>query len=477
MIQKKTNLEESAQKYLKEASNRGEVLFEKWRKSVPGEGLENLYDYNPIKAKNVAVMLENQERHLQQYSETTISQNFQTRPENVLKIVRIGSANSNRGNIFTEIPLMTTDDAIYFLNLTYENTITGKDQTADEYMYEKAYQFSAGEVQYIDTVGTAGTTYSITVDNLPILPNKVFILLDGQLVGYDDGSLTITPQGTLLTSGSIDAYSTGVVSLIFASAIAATSTIRVITHFDAEESAMYTNYPKISINVSKERFNARLMPLGYSYSMMTATMFETTGLGNLEDDLLLAVGDEHAKAQDYRAVGIGMSIAKTNTAYSFNTDFASQGEISDKLHAQKISSFFSDMSGDIQNDIKRGVLNRIVAGSKAVTYFKKHDLWKDDLSQRRTGMYKAGTLSDIEVYQCPTLTGTLASNEGFATYANPEQPLDVGVAFGVLTQLTSKLAYPQFYVDANIGIVEDFKIINKKFARKFTLANLPSYTV
>jgi hypothetical protein len=58
------------------------------------------------------------------------------------------------------------------------------------------------------------------------------------------------------------------------------------------------------------------------------------------------------------------------------------------------------------------------------------------------------------------------------TYKNPEEGMDVGIAFGVLTELTASLAYPQFYVDGNIASVEDYLPLNTKFVRLLSIENL-----
>lgn len=472
---RKIKMEEEAKQYLTEKVRMAESALDKWSKNSIGVGLVDLYNENPEKARMTAMMLENQESHMKRLSETIISQTFQTRPENVLKVVRIGTANSKRGDIFTEVPLTTTDDAIYYINMTYENTIAGKQQTAADLLYEKAYFTSVGENQYKDTVGNGGAGYTITPDHVPIIPGKVLILLDGVLVAYDDGALGFTKVGAALTTGSINSYAAGVVSLTFAAIVPITSTIRVISHFDSENSNLYPYYPKVSLDITKQRFSARPMPLGYTYTLMTNLVLETTGLGGVEDHLLAAVGDEHAKAKDYRAIARAVQVAKGNTNYTFNANFAAEGEISDKLHAQKLLSCINDISGALYNDIKRGVINKVVAGSQVVTYMKKHDLWKDDLADVRTGVFKAGTLSDIEVFQCPADAALVPSNGALLTYKNPLQPLDIGLVFGVLTELTASLTYPQMYVDGNICVVEDNKLIQPKFMRYLTLTGLPTY--
>lgn len=476
------NLQESAKKYLEQRKMIGDKMFEKWSRTDIGSGLKNLFQENPNKARNVAMAVENTERHLKQLNETLISQSFQTTPENVLKIVRIGTANSHRGDIFTEVPLTTTDDALFFIDMTYENAVTGKPQSAGEKMYEKAYALSVGTAAKYSQALTATTQFTLTaVDQKPILPFKVHITLNGALIGYDDGAGNITRVGTILTATQTTwntvNYTTGVVKLEFSATRATTDTVEVIYEFDSEQSSLYGSYPKVSLTVAKKRFFATLQPLGYTYTTMTEILLGTTGLGNAEELLIGAVGDEHAKARDYKALALAARVARTNSTYQFDCDFAAAGEVSDKLHAQKTLSVINDIGGDIYNSIKRGQVNKIVAGSKAVTYLMKHDLWKNDDSANRTGVFHAGTLAGIDVYSCPADASMVLANEALLTYKNPNEGLDVGLAFGVLTEVTASLAYPQFYVDGNVGSVEDSMIINSSFIRKLSFANLPNYVV
>jgi hypothetical protein len=238
----------------------------------------------------------------------------------------------------------------------------------------------------------------------------------------------------------------------------------------------YDEYAKVDIGVSKKRFNARPMPLGYEWTDMAEITLGATGLGNVRDMLIRAVGDEHALRRDYKAVQMANRVSLKNPITTFNADFAAVGEVSDKSNAQRILSTISDISGDLYNDIKRGSINRIVAGTKAVTYLKKHDLWKTDNSQDRVGgTYYAGNIDDVSVYAIPsdTANGLLASNEMILTFKNPNEEGDVGLAFGVMTELAAELRYPTMVTSGNIATVEDALEINSKYVRKMVINNLP----
>lgn len=488
MVNKKDQLKEEANKVLERSENTNQMLVEKWSRTDIGRGdssspgnidLVRLADSNPSKAKLVARAMENQEKHMKRLSETVIQSTFSTTPENLLKVVKRGVANSNRSEMFTEVALDTTDDALYFIDMTHESTLTasGRQPTAGDKIFENAYEYTAGESAYVETTGSASTAVSLTADITPIKVNKVFVTLDDALVGYDDGDGTFTTVGSSLSSGTVT-YSTGAIALTFASAVAASSTVRAYYQWDSEDSDNYTYYPKVSLTISKKRFQARPMPLGYSYSSMAELVLETQMNESASDLLVNAVSAEHARSRDFKAIAYARNVAKSNSTYEFNTDFADAGEVSYKAHAQRVTSVIDRVGAQLHDSKLRGVVNKIVAGASAASYLRLHDLWVEDTSQPREGVYKAGMLGAMDVYVCPASPSTgqlLATNEMLLTYKNPLQPLDVSIAFGVLTELMAALNYPQFYVDGNVAMVEDKMLIERDFIKLLTLTNLETF--
>lgn len=457
--------------HFEERNAKADRLIREWSQTEEGTGLDDLYINGEKKtARNTAIALEMQERHLGKLSENIISQNFGVKPEHVLKVVRIGVANSNRGNIFLEYPLMTVDDAIYFIDMTYEQALRGT--TAGDKLYESKNQYYAGEAR-LDSIGTgngATTNFTGTLSVKPVIPYKVVLLVGGKYVGVDDGEGNIV--STLLTGTNTINYTTGAYDITFSTAPTSGDDISFETHWDSEDSTLYDQYGTVGISVSKKRFQARPMPLGYSFSQMAEVTLGTTGLGDAHDMLIGAVGDAHAQARDYKAVALAKRQALNNAITTFNTDFAAAGELSDKSHAQRVLSVIDDIGGDIYDDINRGKVNRAIAGSRATTYFKKHDLWEKDDSQPRSGVYYAGKLDDIEVYTCPADSNLIANNEVILTYMNPQEGMDLSIVFGVLTELAAELRYPQMYTEGNLATVEDKMVINSKFLRILRLAGI-----
>lgn len=463
---------------------KGDRLVEKWAhfdvaKTNDGKFvLDTLKESNPWKARNIAMGAEMQEAYMKEFlTETVISTSFgqSVRPEHLMRVVVIGSANSNRGDIFTEFPISTTDDAIFYVNRNYESAVRGA--TAGQFIYESTNQYVAGET-YVGTVGTGnGVTLTFTSAALtpfPFIPFQTRILVNGTQVATDDGSGNLV-GATLNTSGTNTCtYATGIITITFSTgnAPANGASITAIFNWDSENSGNYSSIGSVSLSVTKKRFNARPVPLGYSFSALTSLLLGTTGLGDARDLLLSAVADEHAKSKDYRAIARARQIGLGNGLATFNADFAVAGEVSYKSWAQQILPFIRKQGAVIYDSIKRGQINKIVAGSTLSTYLQQHDLWKDDLSQSRMGLYKAGTLSDIDVFTCPADTGLVNTNDMIMTFKNPQEGLDITLVYGVLTEISAALDYPEFYTKGTIAAVEDCLAINSSFVRVAQVINI-----
>jgi hypothetical protein len=447
---------------------------EAWDKKKPDFGMAKLYNYDKAKARNTAIALTNQERYIERnpqfLRESIISTAFQFKPENVLKAVRIGVANSNRGRFATEYQLTSVNDAFYYIQSVYEQTLRGA--TAGQKAYEVVAPFYSGETvpATIDGAGAA-TSYTVTVSTpKPIVPFTVRVYVGGAVIGNDNGAnqLTFTGMNTGLTN-TVN-YTTGQFIMNFL--VAPNLPVTVQYNWNSEDATLFSQYGTMSIDISKHVFNARPMPLSYSISNMTELLLSTTGLGSGDDILMQFIGDQHAQAKDYRAVNVLKGIALTNGTDTFDTDNANFGEDNYQAHAQRLLTKIKAIGGLIYDDIKRGQINKIIAGSQAAAYITYHNKWVADDSQPKQGVYYAGKLEDIEVFVCPADPTLINNNQMILIYKNEQEGLDTAVVFGVLTELTASLQYPQFYKQGSIATVEDRITFNTKFVRLLELTNL-----
>ena len=212
---------ENMLKMMESRKQKGDMLIEKWinfdvtKTSDGTKVLDKLKESNPWKARNVAMGAELQEQYMKEFlTENVISTSFgqSVRPEHLMRVVVIGSANSNRGDIFTEFPISTTDDAIFYVNRNYETAVRGA--TAGQFIYESTNQYVAGET-YTGTIGTGnGVTLTFTSAALtpfPFIPFQTRILVNGTQVGVDNGSGTLTGATLDTNSTNTVTYASGVI--------------------------------------------------------------------------------------------------------------------------------------------------------------------------------------------------------------------------------------------------------------------------
>lgn len=122
-----------AGKKLVEKSARAEKAAGIWDKSPLFEGKISKIENAHVR-QNVALGLTNQARFIKGLHEAEISTEFQRMaPTNVMRLITYTMTNSNRGNVFTEMTMETTNDAIYTMK-----SYIAKPWAGDEDFYNKS---------------------------------------------------------------------------------------------------------------------------------------------------------------------------------------------------------------------------------------------------------------------------------------------------------------------------------------------------
>ena len=390
---------ESMLEHLANYNSRADMLVESWNRTRVGVKLDRLYSKNPNKARKVALALENEAKHLKRLKEegTQIKTIFSTRPENVLRIIRIGTAQSNRDEFAHEWQLVTPDDAFYFVDTIYGSTKRGA--TEGHLVYEDVQDNYASEYSKVllGTGNGSNLSFTATFSPLPIVPLSIRVLVNGKHVGNDNEVGGFTGSTINTTSSSVD-YNTGIITIVFTAGNAPANgmLVEVEGDFDSEKSDNYDEWGSIELRLRRSRFNARPQPLTYQYSKMFELVLGTTGVGDAEEMLIKRVGDVHAKRKDTKALQILRRQALTNAVTTFDSDFASVGSDNLYNHAQTILQTIEKMSGNLFDDIQRGRLNKMIIGTQLAAFVKMHKLWSSDVTQPRVGgSYYAGKLDDI----------------------------------------------------------------------------------
>lgn len=465
-----------------------EECQDKWSRAsnIAGMDLLKLREKSVLRANVAAVAVENQERHFKLLTEAQLSTAFGTalRPEHLLKATYLGTAQSKLADMFTVVPLSSTDDV--FMYVYANNASSQRGSTANERTFETQSPYYPGE-QYpptamTGTINGSNKTFTATLAPLPLIPLWVRVYVNSALVGQDNGSGTIINinGGTAIdttATNTVDYSSTGAVTVNFATAPATGSTVTIQWNGSLESKTNFDTYAgQITLELRKERFNARPFPLGFDYSMMTQVMLDTDNIGNAHELLTNAVAQSLAKAKDERGIKFVADIARTNTVRTFNTDFATSGAVDRNRWAQNLMNAIDNVSAEITNDVQRGEVNKIVGGPLAVSYLRNLDRFVSDNSEvGYAGARKVGTLDGKEVFQIPATTNSpagLANGELLLTFSNPMTPQDCPAIFGDLTTLSAELTFPQLNTQGTLASVYDQRLINNKFARILQLTGL-----
>ncbi len=473
---------EGMQEHFQKRNKYADRLIEKWDKNKSiGAGIgSTLYNRYPERARNVAIALENQERHLDLIGEAVISQDFKVKPENVLRIIRLGAANSNRQDIFTEWSCVGLDDAVYFIERTREKTKRGA--MAGDNLYEVMSPDYPTDRELVSLGSVNGSETNFAVAGcpvLPIVPFTVKIICAGKLIGADNGTGGLIGTNVNSSNSTIN-YGTGAVTLVFTEAptsdVIGGSNLSIEYSWDTEKDETWDEWGTVSLKVAKRRFNCTIKPLGYRYSRLAQEALSSSGLvSNIDDTFLASIADEHAMSKDYASFRLAKRIALTNPVVHFDCDFADQGSEDHESWAQRTTEYIDYVSGRLYDDCKKGEVNNIISGSQALPYLKKNKLWKTDESQPRIGAsYLAGTLDGKKVWTCPSDVSTIGADEAILTYKNPSNDGDISIAYGVRNEISSALEYPEFYKVGNVGRIESEMVINSKYIRMMKFDNLPN---
>lgn len=468
--------------WLQNKRERADRLIESWSRTRVGYGLDSLArkgEWGRHKARAVSESFDAFKAHLTQLKNAGMMTRsvFPTTPENLYKVIRIGKTNSNRDRIFTEWNVTTPDDTFYFVNTEYGVTARGVNE--GDLIYENSSPDAASSYTGVTQIGAAGDGANLSFSgNLlpaPLVPNSVRVFVSGKPVGNDDGNGNIV--GTNIDTGSTIDYATGAITVVFTAGNAPATGAKVQGDavWDAEDQTLYDDWMRVKLSLTKQQFDCRIHPLTYEISALAALTLSTTGIGDSSEMLIKRAGDAHAARKDLKAFQIAAQQARRNPSNVFDTNFGNAGADSQYAHAQTIMTTLKEIDGQVYNEIERGSMNRIIAGSDAIAQYSLLNSWKEsDVQGRHSGSYLAGTIGEtIEVYCTPAKSQTVAANESLLVYHNTEEDGDMSIVFAVMSELFSTLQYPELYEKSTLATVEDHKVINPSFVRPLTFVQTP----
>ena len=463
MREQQAAIKEQQRIVMSERAKSADRLVEKWMKNESIDSIRNLADSNIEKARALAFMLENQENHLSSLTETQISNDFKTTPENVIRIIRLAWPNQVRGEIFYDWAMETARDSMYYLHPVTGKTLRGA--TAGGRILETSEYRYPTEVE-IEAMELDSGAYKVTAANAPLRPFTAKILVDGVPTATDDGNGNLIGTGV---SGTVN-YETGATEATFTTAPASGSVVELAYNYDSEVSSNYDNIGSVELQLKDYQFRVKPRPLYVSWSKMTEILLGSTLGIDAEEALIRGVADEFKKAQDFQAVAVAWGVAKGHQEVTFNCQGATGEAEVDRMAA--FSKAIKLAGSKIYDQLLRGGVTKMVAGPQAAAQLYIHPRFDATNKQPEVGVFRTGSIDGVDVYQAPSTI--VPTDQILCVYKNELVPEDVSIAFGTYIPLyrTQTLEYKEMYKESGLATFGDYKVLNGQYLQRIRLLNM-----
>ena len=485
MTEDAMKLDEASIEALNEKSARADRLVEKWSR-VPeiGSGLKAM---DGRKARNLAIMLERQARHMSRLSETQYSSAFAATPENMIRLVRLAYPNSIRDKLFTEFAMETAKDSIKYIKPVYsangsinrDDSFTGVGNGFGTSLVTYESKQSRFPQEMANGVVSAGTTATVTFSANEFTKGYI----PGYAVLYDASGNVLAwenkPGGDL--SNWTVAPSSTITNITYVSATAVytiTSGVSVVANaigrYNSETDTAGTYLGEVELVMTDYQFKVRPLTLGVSWTALSELVLDSTVGVSTEEVLMDAAGQEIKKSLDFYAVKIGYGAAQTNGMPVVNFDAeAGAGTQDSYIHtAQTLSQAIERVGDAMFNSLNRGGVSRIVGGPAAVTYARLNAGFTTKGAQPRIGGYQVGEIYGIPLFKVPKQI--IPENRLLCVWKNENNEADVAIAFGTLVPFfsTGALQRKNFYKEAGLASFGDYVILNGGYTGLIDIANI-----
>jgi hypothetical protein len=451
-------------------------LVEKWSR-VPeiGSGLQAMEDRS---SRKLALMLEQQARHMTKLSEMQYSSSFATTPENMIRLVRIVYPNSILDRAFTSFPLETAKDSVKYLKPVFSsnpNIHRSFDAGAfgsDKILYESTEDRFPTEMANGTVTAGPPVTVSFTTDEFTLGYTPGYAML------YDSNKRAIAVENRNLTwsvMAGIDLTITYVGAGVYhVTGANAGDVAYAVGRYNSEADINGDYLGSLQFILEDFQFKIRQISMGISWTQVAElTLDSSTGVST--EEIMFESAAQHIKAaMDYRAAKLAYAIATTNgmAPVTFDAEAGATTKDSYTQTAQTVTQAIERVGDVMYNTIARGGVSRIIGGPKAVTYLRLNAGFTTRNAQPRIGAYQVGELYDIPVFKVPS--NVIPDNELLCIWKNDNNDADVFLAFGTLIPFasTGTLQRKNFYKEAGVSYYGDYHCFNNKYANRIIINNI-----
>jgi len=443
-------------------------------------GLEEHYN-DPLtrrKAINTAIKLDNQERYfesmLRRMDESTFTANFGATPQAIIRSIRVSNMNSVIDDIADVQTVTSMVGMVGFIKPVFSSSIRGA--TAGDLLVEsKVRDYSAENLDESIATTISGTTiYTDTLTYLPIRTGSVTVVFDGYEIAKDNGSgvlLPITGVTTLSTAtGAVNTinYTTGDIVVTLAANPGNSKNITINYNYDTEQNT--GAHGEVELVWASEGVKMEMNPLSFRFSLTSMLLAQSANFS--VEDVLNDAATQYLKTErDRRGVEFNNRLALSNPTLTFDASPTAGGDNNNKMRAQMLELKFEDAANAMFDDIGRGGVSYLIAGSKAAAYMSLLDNFVKDGSSSPIGCYKIGYLGKAPVIKARV--NNLATNEIVVGYKSEwgEAPF---IFADYLDYSTESLTTRDFITQKGLCSFNKLVKVNSKLARKISLTSLPA---
>lgn len=420
---------------------RADRLVERWSK-MPGIG-KGINKMSEKKARNLAILLENESNYLSRFNEAQFATNFNNnKPENLLKLVRIVYPNSVRGDLFYEFAMETAYDSIQYVEPIYEGGST------------PVYEQVADQTQKAITKTTS--THP-----------------SGDFIGYKSGAVVCVKMNNEYLVGADDTVIDSVVEKG-----ADINAVDGVLNDDKDNITL----GEVELRTRAYRFEPKALTLGVSWTMLSEIILDGSYGVSSEELLLDSAAGELKKALDYQSIALAWKCSDA-TAITFSAmNYGMVGGASNASiyngetyfqRAQVVGTAINKAKNAIYNTLKRGGISAIVGDADSVEYLKLNKAFEAKGAQVECGAYKAGEFNGIPLFVAPNeLFG--GGNHLMTTWTNESAGADTALAIGTFMPFfsTGVATRKQMFKESGIARFEDEVIMEKRYLKQITLTDL-----
>jgi hypothetical protein len=442
------------------------------------------------KAQNLAIMLENQARKMNQLTEATYSAAFAATPENMIRLVRLAYPNSIRDKLFTEFAMETAKDSIKYIKPVYSaNSLISRDDAfgAQGTGFNPNVTYESKQSRFPTemangVISGSSPTWTATFAGANEFGTAGVNLIPGYGIIYDGSGNVLAWEnkpGGNLSSWTVGPNST-ITNIVFNSTlgtytITATGTIgSAIARYNSEVDLTGTYLGEVELVMADYQFRVRPMTLGVTWTALSELVLDSTVGVSTEEVLMDAAGQEIKKSLDFYAVKVAYGAAQSNGFPAINFDAeAGAGTQDSYIHtAQTISQAIERVGDQMFNTLNRGGVSRIVGGPAAITYLRLNAGFTTKGAQPRIGGYQVGELYGIPVFKVPK--AIIPETQLLCVWKNENNEADVSIAFGTLVPFfsTGALQRKNFYKEAGLATFGDYVILNNGYFGLINVANI-----